>query len=56
MTRTWIDDFSVAWDMRKQHQIMNRSTARDALEKILNGWGLEPDSASIEVLVVTKAK
>jgi len=51
-------DFSVAWDMRTQQQVMNKSTARDALQKILNGWGLglEPDTASLEVLVVKKAR
>ena len=51
-------DFSVAWDMKTQQRIMNKSTARDALEKILNGWGLglEPDTASLEMLVVKKIK
>ena len=51
-------DFSVAWDMKMQRQLRDSSTARDAVEKILNGLGLglEPDTAPLEMLVVKKTK
>jgi len=50
-------DFSLAWDPQTQRQIQNNTLDPDTGKKILDGWGLglEPDTASIEMLVVKKA-
>jgi uncharacterized protein (TIGR03435 family) len=51
-------DFSLAWDPQTQRGIQNGTLSMEEGGKILSGWGLslEPDTASIEVLVVEKAK
>lgn len=50
-------DFSLAMNLKTQRQLQNDTTARDAVEKILAGWGLglEPDNQSVEMLVVKSA-
>jgi uncharacterized protein (TIGR03435 family) len=50
-------DYTVAWDSQTQRQLENDMTARATVNKILNGLGLglEPDTASLEMLVVKKA-
>lgn len=50
-------DFSTDWNPQMQRQLQNETTARAAVEKILNGWGLglEPDSESVEMLIVKSA-
>jgi uncharacterized protein (TIGR03435 family) len=49
-------DFSLAWDPQTRRQIQNGTLDPDTGKKILDGWGLglEPDTASIEMLVVKK--
>ena len=49
-------DFSVAWDAQTQRELQGGARARDLIEKILAGWGLglEPDTASLEMLVVRR--
>jgi uncharacterized protein (TIGR03435 family) len=51
-------DYTIAWNMPVKRQLDNEATARPAVDKILGDWGLglEPDTASLEMLVVTKAK
>jgi uncharacterized protein (TIGR03435 family) len=51
-------DFSLAWDAQTRRGIQNGTLSPEEGEKILAGWGLalEPDTASIEMLVVEKAK
>jgi uncharacterized protein (TIGR03435 family) len=50
-------DFSLAWDPQTQRQIQSGTIDADTGKKILGEWGLalEPDTASIEMLVVKKA-
>lgn len=47
-------DFSLAWDKPTQQQLQSGKLDQETGEKILNEWGLElePDTASIEMLVV----
>ncbi|HEY1786622.1 MAG TPA: TIGR03435 family protein [Verrucomicrobiae bacterium] len=49
-------DFSVAWNAQILMRLSRESTARPALDKLLGSWGLgfEPDTASLEMLVVKK--
>jgi uncharacterized protein (TIGR03435 family) len=49
-------DFSLAWNMQFLMRLRDASTARPAVDKLLRDWGLglEPDSASLEMLVVKK--
>jgi len=51
-------DFSVAWDPQVRQQLHDRQTARAAVDKILNAFGLalKPDTAPLEMLVVKNAK
>jgi uncharacterized protein (TIGR03435 family) len=51
-------DFSLVWDSETEQQIQNGTLDRETGEKILAEWGLalEPDTASIEMFVVEKAK
>ncbi len=51
-------DFSLVWDQRIQQQMQNGAFDLDMIKNILDGWGLglEPDTASLEILVVKKAK
>ncbi|MDR3460431.1 MAG: TIGR03435 family protein [Verrucomicrobiae bacterium] len=48
-------DFSLAWDKQTQQQIQSGKLDQETGEKILNDWGLglEPDTAAIEMLVVS---
>lgn len=50
-------DFSTTWDPKTQMQMRNDATARAAVEKILNNWGLglEPENEPVELLVVKSA-
>jgi len=50
-------DYSIPWNAPVQRQFENETTARAAVDKILNSWGLglEPDTAPLEMLVVKKA-
>lgn len=50
-------DFSLAWNTQFLMRLRDESTARPAVDKLLGGWGLglEPDTASLEELVVKKA-
>jgi uncharacterized protein (TIGR03435 family) len=49
-------DFSLVWDKQTQQQMQSGKLDQETGGKILNDWGLglEPDTASIEMLVVTK--
>jgi len=49
-------DFTVDWNFKVQREMRNDVTARDAAEKIIGdlGLALEPDTASVEMLVVKK--
>lgn len=49
-------DFSFPWDIQTIGQLNNETTARPVLDKILATWGLgfEPETASLEMLVVKK--
>lgn len=51
-------DFSMDWDAQTQQQAEGATMDRQTGRKILAEWGLglEPDTASIEMLVVEKAK
>jgi uncharacterized protein (TIGR03435 family) len=51
-------DFSLIWDAHTAQQIQNGTLDNETGRKILAEWGLglEPDTASIEVLVVKKVK
>ena len=50
-------DFSLVWDTKTAQQIQNGTLDNETGKKILAEWGLglEPDTASIEMLVVKKA-
>jgi len=50
-------DFSLEWDTQLFMRLRDPSTARPVLDKLLANWGLglEPDTASLEMLVVKKA-
>jgi uncharacterized protein (TIGR03435 family) len=50
-------DFSLVWDTKTQRMLQNGTMDNETGQKILAGWGLglEPDTASIEMLVVKKA-
>jgi len=50
-------DFSLAWDPQTRRQIQNGTLDPETGKKILDEWGLglEPDTASVEMLVVKKA-
>jgi len=50
-------DFSTAWGTQTQRQLQNDATAQATVVKILSEWGLglEPDTASVEMLVVKRA-
>lgn len=49
-------DFSLVWDAKMAQQIQNGTLDKEAGQKILSGWGLglEPDTATLEVLVVKR--
>jgi len=49
-------DFSLVWDTKTQQQIQNGTLDNESGQKILAEWGLglEPDTASIEMLMVKK--
>jgi len=49
-------DFSLAWDRKTQQQIQGGTLDKETGRKILAEWGLglEPDTASVEMLVVKK--
>jgi uncharacterized protein (TIGR03435 family) len=49
-------DLSLTWNTRVLNSLRSETTARPALDQILAGWGLrlEPDTASVEMLVVKK--
>lgn len=51
-------DFSLIWDAQTMKQIQNGTLDQATGQKILADWGLalEPDTASIEMLVVKKVK
>jgi uncharacterized protein (TIGR03435 family) len=51
-------DFSLAWDAKTQREIQTGTMDTDTGSKILAEWGLglEPDTASLEMLVVKKVK
>lgn len=51
-------DFSLIWDAQTAKQIQNGTLDNETGKKILAEWGLglEPDTASLEMLVVKKAK
>lgn len=51
-------DFSLAWDAKTQREIQTGTMETDTGGKILAEWGLglEPDTASLEMLVVKKVK
>jgi uncharacterized protein (TIGR03435 family) len=50
-------DFSLVWDAKTSQQIQNGTLDEETGRKILAEWGLglEPDTASMEMLVVKKA-
>jgi uncharacterized protein (TIGR03435 family) len=50
-------DFSLIWDTKTAQQIQSGTLDNETGKKILAEWGLglEPDTASIEMLVVKKA-
>jgi len=49
-------DFSLVWDPQTRRQVQNGALDSETGQKILGEWGLdlEPDTASIEMLVVKK--
>jgi uncharacterized protein (TIGR03435 family) len=49
-------DFSLPWNIQLVQQLKNEATARPALDKVLAtlGLGFEPDTASLEMLVVRR--
>ena len=49
-------DFSLAWDRQMQQHLQNGTLDKETGRKILADWGLglEPDTASLEMLVVKK--
>jgi uncharacterized protein (TIGR03435 family) len=49
-------DFSLVWDQQTQQMLRTGSFDLEAVKKILDGWGLglEPDTASLEMLVVKR--
>ena len=49
-------DFSLEWNAQLLARLGREATARPALDKILSDWGmgLEPDTVSLEMLVVKK--
>ena len=51
-------DFSLVWDAQTQRQIQGGTLDIETAKKILAEWGLglEPDTASMEMLVVKKVK
>ena len=51
-------DFSLIWDAQTAKQISSGTLDNETGKKILAEWGLglEPDTASIEMLVVKKVK
>jgi uncharacterized protein (TIGR03435 family) len=51
-------DFSVDWDFKTQRDLRNETTARATADKIIKALGLElqPDTASLELLVVEKTR
>ena len=51
-------DFSLVWNQQMEQQISNGTLDQATGQKILADWGLalEPDTASIEMLVVKKSK
>ena len=51
-------NFSLAWDAQTQKQIEGGTLDIETGKKILAEWGLglEPDTASMEMLVVKKVK
>jgi hypothetical protein len=51
-------DFSLVWDAQTQQQIQSGTLDIETGRKILAEWGLglEPDTASMEMLVVKKVK
>jgi len=50
-------DYSVTWDRQVQRKMQNADTARDTVDGILRGWGLEldADTVPIKVLAVKRA-
>jgi uncharacterized protein (TIGR03435 family) len=50
-------DFSLAWNTQFLRRLSDESTARPAVDKLLDDWGLglEPETAALEMLVVKKA-
>lgn len=51
-------DYSLAWNSQVQQQLQNGPTARAAVDKILDDWGLalKPDTDTLEMLVVKRAE
>ncbi len=51
-------DFSLAWNQQMQQQLQEGKIDEATGKKILSDWGLglEPDTASVQMLVVEKAK
>ena len=51
-------DFSVGWDLNRQMAAQNGTMNAEDAQKILNGTGLklEPDTASVEMLIVEKTR
>lgn len=51
-------NFSIRWDSRTQQRLQNGEIDRAGVNRMLAGLGLglEPDTASLEMLVVEKAK
>jgi uncharacterized protein (TIGR03435 family) len=49
-------DFALAWDTETRRQLDDETTARAVVDKFLNrlGLGLEPDTASLEMLVTKR--
>ena len=49
-------DFSLVWDTQTQRMLQSGTMDNETGQKILDGWGLglEPDTASLEMLVVKK--
>jgi uncharacterized protein (TIGR03435 family) len=49
-------DFSLGWNTQFLMQLRDAAAARPAVDKLLGDWGLglEPDNASLEMLVVKK--